>query len=82
MNLCMNLSKLWVNKGKRRYYKVMVYRDLLGDLILLRNWGSLDNERGGMKKEVVSHQEAEAMLVAIEKKRISHRYQLVSTVSE
>jgi len=35
-----------------------------------------------MKKEVVSHQEAEAMLVAIEKKRISHRYQLVSTVSE
>lgn len=77
----MNLSKLWVNKEKRRYYKVMVYRDLLGDLILLRNWGSLDNERGGMKKEVVSHQEAEALLVTIEKKRTRHQYQLVSTGS-
>lgn len=77
----MNLSKVWVNKEKRRYYKVMVHRDLLGDLILLRNWGSLDNERGGMKKEVVSLQEAEAMLVATEKKRTSHHYRLVSTVS-
>jgi hypothetical protein len=40
-----NLALKWVNTQKRRYYSARLYTDLLGYLILMRVWGSLDSER-------------------------------------
>lgn len=77
--MVMNTSMLWVNQEKRRYYKVLVYEDLLGDLVFLRNWGSLDNARGGVKTEIVSLQEAEDLLVNIEKRRLKRNYKPVTS---
>lgn len=73
----MNTSRLWINKEKRRYYKVMVYRDLLDDLVVLRNWGSLDTARGGTKIEIVDHQQAMELLVKIGKQRVKRNYEIV-----
>jgi len=73
----MNTSRLWINKEKRRYYKVMVYRDLLDDLVLMRNWGSLDTARGGIKTEIVDHQQAMDLLVEIGRQRVKRNYEAV-----
>jgi predicted DNA-binding WGR domain protein len=73
----MNTPRLWINKKKRRYYKVMVYRDLLNDLVMMRNWGSLDTARGGIKTEVVDHDQAVELLVKIGKQRIKRNYEIV-----
>ena len=75
----MNTSRLWINKKKRRYYKVMVYRDLLNDLVLRRNWGSLDTARGGIKTEIVDQQQAADLLVKIGKQRIKRNYEAVDS---
>ena len=73
----MNTSRVWINKKNRRYYKVLVYKDLLGDLVLMRNWGSLDTARGGMKTELVDQQQAMNLLVKIGKQRIKRNYEVV-----
>ena len=73
----MKTSKIWINKESRRYYKVLVYKDLLGDLVLMRNWGSLDTARGGIKTELVDQQQAMDLLAKIGKQRIKHNYEVV-----
>ena len=73
----MNTAKIWINKKSRRYYKVLVYKDLLGDLVLVRNWGSLDTARGGIKTELIDPQQVNHLLAAIEKKRIKRNYEAV-----
>lgn len=50
----MNETVLWVNKDKRRFYRVCVYQDLLDDWVLMRAWGSLDSSLGGERKELLS----------------------------
>lgn len=40
----MTMLELWIHSGKRRYYKFVIYSDLLGDRVLLRSWGSLDSD--------------------------------------
>lgn len=52
----MNTSMLWVHQEKRRYYRVLVYQDLLGDWVLNRSWGALDSGRGGVRTEVIEIQ--------------------------
>jgi len=74
----MNTLELWINKEKRRYYKYIVYSDLLGDRILLRNWGSLDSKIGGtMSQVMVDSAQEQALICSIRKKRLQHNYELV-----
>lgn len=76
----MNTSMRWLNEEKRRYYKVFVYKDLLGDLVLLRNWGSLDNAKGGIKTEIVDSKNIEDLLTNIEKKRLKRNNRLTNEI--
>lgn len=74
----MYMSKLWVHPEKRRYYRASVYKDLLGQWILARDWGSLDSRLGGTKMELLAGvQEGNEKLIMIGKRRVSHRYALV-----
>lgn len=71
----MNKAVLWVHHHKRRYYAVRVYCDLLGDWVLIREWGSLDSNRGGSKTELLeSESEAVAKLAEIGKRRLANGY--------
>lgn len=45
--------KYWVNKQTRRYYRVHLDRDLLGDLTLTRSWEGLDSRLGRIKNEFI-----------------------------
>lgn len=71
----------WLNEDTRRYYHAVVGRDLLGDLVVTRTTGSMDNARGRiMSYPVNSYSEASEMLdrVAIDRRR--HGYKLVTRI--
>ena len=72
-------SQLWIHHEKRRYYRASVYQDLLGDWVLMRDWGALDSKLGGMKTELlVGLQEGREKLAAIAKRRKQHCYEVVA----
>ena len=72
------MLELWIHPEKRRYYKFAIYRDLLGDRVLLRSWGSLDNKLGGSMTQLVLDDKKEQTLIdSIRKRRLQHDYQLV-----
>jgi hypothetical protein len=76
----MYTSKLWVHPEKRRYYRASVYQDLLGEWVMVRDWGSLDTKMGGTKVELLEGlRQGERQLEAIGKRRANHRYRLVET---
>lgn len=73
----MYTSQLWIHPQKRRYYRASLYQDLLGDWILLRDWGALDSKLGGMKTELLSGlKDGEEKLRLIAKRRKQHHYQV------
>ena len=73
----MQKSLTWINHTERRYYKVMIYRDLLNDLMMQRVWGSLDTKRSGQMSVLISSEEqALSMLDVIKKKRKARNYVL------
>jgi len=65
----------WVHPEKRRWYTVIATSDLFGDLVLIRSWGSLDNQRGGEMREILSSkEEIKDRLRIIAKQRRRHGY--------
>lgn len=74
----MNISMLWINQEKRRSYRVRVYQDLLGDLVMIRSWGALDTFRGGSKTDLVDVAKIDDLLLVIEKQRVRKGYLLVT----
>jgi hypothetical protein len=70
------MNRLWINREKRRYYRAIFQRDLLGDLILVRSWGSLDSNHGRVQHEIVDSQDTGALKLAeIDKVRVHRGYQ-------
>lgn len=58
-----------------RYYQVRITRDLLGDWLLIQQWGGRDSRLGGEKTDVVADlAEGLAHLVAIDKVRAKRGY--------
>jgi len=43
----------WRHEKKRRFYSAWLERDLLGDWVLIRTWGSLDCRLGGWSQALV-----------------------------
>jgi hypothetical protein len=69
------MNKVWINQSKRRYYRVILQNDLLGDLVIIRSWGSLDSDRGQVRKEIVDSESDGIMKVQeIEKRRLYRGY--------
>jgi len=65
----------WVHPQKRRWYTILLHRDLFGDLVLIRAWGSLDSQRGGEKKEILEDiGDAEKRLKENRRLRLRHGY--------
>lgn len=72
------MLELWIHPKKRRYYKFAIYRDLLGDRVLLRSWGSLESKLGGSMTQVIPSEEKEQSLIdLIRKRRQQNCYELV-----
>jgi len=72
----------WINPDKRRWYAVLVVRDLFDDLVLIRKWGGLDNQRGGEKKEILPPGSDPSDIIGRINRRRKHRgYHLYESAS-
>ena len=61
-----------------KYYKIYIQKDLFGNTILTRSWGSKFNRRSNFKHQiVVDNIVLEKQYKAIIKRRLSHNYQVV-----
>ncbi|ODS22760.1 hypothetical protein AB835_12300 [Candidatus Endobugula sertula] len=60
---------LWIHEQKQRYYRLTVNRDLFGDLCLVRTWGSLVDDCGGSKTEVLDNERSLASQMHVIKKQ-------------
>lgn len=68
---------LWT-KNQQRFYRVELVRDLLGDYVLVRSWGSLKNRVGGTKYEIVKNiEEGRNRILLITKRRQRRQYELL-----
>lgn len=68
---------LWT-KNQQRFYRVELVRDLLGDYVLVRSWGSLKNRVGRTKYEIVKNiEEGRNRILLITKRRQRRQYQLL-----
>lgn len=72
----------WENTELQRYYSVLLGKDILGDLILLRTWGSSKTKQHGEKKEIHNHTkttELNSILRTIINTRKRNGYTLIQT---
>jgi len=65
------------NDQKRRFYKVFVGQDLFGDMVLIRQWGSLDNRQGNCQQSIISLSELIPLVSGIVKEREKRGYVLI-----
>jgi len=70
-----NLSRRWVHKEKKRYYRITLSQDLLGDWIITKSWGSLITSAGRAVHIACASKEEAAMLAKkIENVRKNREY--------
>lgn len=65
---------LYIQKNKRRFYRVMAGYDLFGDCILYQSWGSLDSKLGNSKQQVIDKIQLQSLLEKIHDVRLKHQY--------
>ena len=71
-------NQLWIHLEKRRYYRAAIYQDLLGDWVLMCDWGALDSKLGGIKTELLTGlEDGKEKLALIAKRRKQHHYRTV-----
>jgi WGR domain. len=71
------LNQLWINPDKRRYYRVILSRDLFDATVLHCMWGGLDSATGNDSHEVFSDAaSAHEKLERIRKRRQQRGYRL------
>jgi hypothetical protein len=61
-----------------KYYKIFIHKDLFGNTILTRSWGSKFSRRSNFKHQIIKDDVSlDKQFNSIIKKRISHHYKLV-----
>lgn len=65
----------WEHPDKKRYYKLMLSRDLLGDWVITRVWGGLNQATGRVSHiPCPTYDDAIKLMVEISRIRIKHGY--------
>jgi len=65
----------WVHPGKKRYYKLRLDCDLLGDWVVTRVWGGLNQATGRITHiPCSSYEDAIKLIEKISKTRIKRGY--------
>lgn len=79
----MMLSYRWEHPVKKRFYRVIMSKDLLGDLVVTKVWDGINQSSGKISHHPCSsHQIAKSMIDHLLKTRAKRGYQLINTNSE
>ena len=74
----MRTPLFWLNKKNGRYYKILIYKDMLNDTILTCVWGSIHSKLGNYSHFVMNTaEETHNFIENINKKRYKNGYELV-----
>ena len=69
----------WVNEIERKYYRATVARDLIGQLGVLKEYGSLESARGRrLFTPVKTEFDGQEEISKVDKMRLKHGYRLAS----
>jgi len=80
MNKEMTLSYRWVHKAKHRYYRIIVSKDLLGDWVVTRVWGGVNQKSGrAIHLPCSSYDDAKRFIDKMMKIRRQRGYELCET---
>jgi predicted DNA-binding WGR domain protein len=61
-----------------KYYKIYIQKDLFGNQVLTRSWGSKTTRRSNFKHDIIIDQAAlEKHYNKLIKRRVAHKYELV-----
>lgn len=68
----------WINREKHRYYKILFAKDLFGDWVVTKAWGSINQSRGGTKQVACfSYEEGMKLINKISIVRKRRGYELI-----
>jgi len=77
MNQAIHLR--WERQSDKRYYLALLYRDLLGDLVLTKVWGGIGKPTGQQQNvHVKTKAEGLSLIDQVLKRRTQRGYELVS----
>ncbi|GAB6071523.1 hypothetical protein JCM30760_26210 [Thiomicrorhabdus hydrogeniphila] len=71
----------WVNLTDERYYKLIVGKDLLGDMLLIREWGSTVTKQGQRLNLITQPEKMGQFVTLVDgllKRRSVHGYELIT----
>jgi hypothetical protein len=73
------LSKFWRKEKNGRYYKLYLYKDMLGWWVITKAWGSRFSKTGGSSNHAFSkYDEAKNYIDEVIKRRALRGYTLMS----
>ncbi len=76
-----NIYMRWEHSEKARYYEAYIKKDLLGDIVLIKTWGSKYSRLGNNTQEIyISYEEALKKLLNLHQYRIKRGYHFVQSV--
>jgi hypothetical protein len=71
----------WIHAEKARYYQALLVKDLFDEWILIKAWGALESNRGGMRSTPVPSYEAGLERIGeIDKQRKRRGYRSLAAV--
>jgi hypothetical protein len=68
----------FIHKGKQRWYTISLHRDMFGELVITRTWGSLHSAQGGTASDPVASSNVRQALREAVKLRTRHKYSRVN----
>jgi len=69
----------WINNEKRRYYRIYILKDLLGDISVIRAWGSLDSNAGSqVRHSLIEQKTIDSLLERLCLQRKHRGYELIT----
>lgn len=72
-------SYYWFNQKNQRYYKILVHKDMLNDIVLTFTWGGKHSRKGNHKHVVVSsQQEVQQQVNSMMKRRCNRGYDFIA----
>jgi len=71
----------WIHAEKARYYQALLVKDLFDEWILIKAWGALESNRGGMRSTpVLSYEAGLERIGEIDKQRKRRGYRSLAAV--
>jgi hypothetical protein len=71
------IRKAWVNTQKRRFYRVTLFRDLLGNCEVFRVWGCLDSHQScSLHRLMPSYNEGLKLIRELDQRRLRSGYRV------